>query len=361
MRDPLDEYTIEQFDLTPEEEEKCLEIVKTTFLHHKQTEGGTILFDEQTFKIMFGSPYQSKEYFVRAIHKESGQLVGFMGGIPRMVSVQGNIYKFGIPAWLAVHYEHQKKGIARALGMKMVEIGYSNGFHGGFVEFDMDDHGIDAFKSIFRNYDFETNTLLTMRKFIVRAFDVNKLSTVIKLKKIEKVALAFLQKVSKTKNPRVRKLHADDYERVYELLQDHVQRNEMAVLRDKDDFLWYLSQPGVNCVVHENAEGIVDGYILAWKFLLAGFGNAIPFGWLDLVHTHRLSIKEATDLCKYLCETSREMGWYGLQTPYIPYFDSKPFKRAKYIFYPKILSISTYNLKQITIPKKVKSFYFDWR
>jgi hypothetical protein len=313
--------------------------------------------------MMFGSPYLTKEFNIRAIHKESGKMVGFLGGIHRDVSINGNIYKFGVPAWASVHYDHQKKGLATAMGVEIMKAAHEAGYDGGFSEFDMDDNGYKIFDAVFRQFDFETQTILTMKKFIVRAFDVKKLATVIKLKNIEQLALSFLQRIQKVSNPRVRKIQPDDFERVYELLQDHTERNEMAIVRDKDDFLWYIQQPGINCVVHEDENGLVDGFILAWKFYLAGLGNAIPFGWLDLVHIHRLSNKEATDLCRYLCVSCKGLGWYGLQTPYIPYFDSKPFKRAKFIFYPKVLSISTFNFKphEVKIPKKVKSFYFDWR
>jgi hypothetical protein len=182
-----------------------------------------------------------------------------------------------------------------------------------------------------------------------------------KLAKIEKFALRLLQKVPKVNNGRIRKGIPDDFERIYELLEDHKERNELSVVRDKEDFLWYLQQPGVNVVVCENTLGIVDGFIIAWKFQLAGFGNVVDFGWMDAVHIHRLPLKDAKDLCKFLSLMAVEMGWSGLQSPYIPYFDPKPFKRAKFIFYPKKMMISSLRYKTLPIPKKVKSFYFDWR
>jgi len=33
---------------------------------------------------------------------------------------------------------------------------------------------------------------------------------------------------------------------------------------------------------------------------------------------------EVKDMAKYICLQAKNRGWLGLQTPYIPYFDSKP-------------------------------------
>ena len=361
MTDVLDDYTIEQFVFKPEDQKKYLEIVRTVFLNHKAEAGGTILFDEQTFDIMFGSTYTDRDLFIRATHKETGEIVGFLGAIPRHLYYQGKTYKFGVPAWLSVHHKHQRKGLSRAMGMKLLEYGASVGFDGGFVEFDADDHGIDTFSSVFRRYDYEVSELLRMKQFVVRVFDVNKLSSAMRLNKIEKFALKLLQKVPEVKNPQIRKGTPSDHERIYELLQDHKERNELSVIRQKDDFLWYLNRPGVNLVVHEDENGVVDGFIIAWKFQISGFGNIVDFGWLDCVHLHRLTPNDAKDLCKYLSVAAKELGWVGIQTPYIPYFNPKPLKRAKFMFYSKTMIIFSFKFKPTPIPKKVKSFYFDWR
>ncbi len=361
MKDLSDEYLIERFDFNLDDIHEYLEIVRNAFFHHKLDEGGTILFDKQTFGIMFGSPFQRRDLFVKAVHKETGQIVGFVGAIPRHLSYKGKEYKFGVPAWLSVHYEHQRKGLSRAMGLKILEYGASQGYDGAFVEFDLDDHGIDSWNSIFRGKNYELHDLLKMKKFIVRVFDVERLSSAMKLAKIEKFALKLLQKVPEVNNPRIRLGTPEDHERIFELLDDHKERNELSVIRNKDDFLWYLSQPGVITVVHEDISGIVDGFIIAWKFQLAGFGNVVDFGWMDGVHTNRLSLKDATDLCKFFSKTAKDLGWAGIQSPYIPYFNSKPFKRAKFIFYPKTMLISLLRYRPLPIPKEVKSFYFDWR
>jgi len=145
---------------------------------------------------------------------------------------------------------------------------------------------------------------------------VKKVATVIRLKWYEKAGIKLFEKIQKVNNPNIRKFKPSDAEQLYELLEDHLKNNQMSVMRDRDDFIWYLQQPGVNCVVHENDDGLVDGFIVSWKFNFAGYGNIIPFGWLDSVHTYRLSTKDATDLCKYLVLTAHELGWYGFQSFY---------------------------------------------
>ena len=148
---------------------------------------------------------------------------------------------------------------------------------------------------------------------------------------------------------------------MFEIIQEQVKRNQLAIVPELEDFKWMLKNPNVNCVVHENSDGLVDGYIVAWKFKFAGYGNIIPFGWLDLVHTYRLSVKDATDLCKFLAFTSHQLGWNGLQMPYIPYFDPKPFTKSKFIFFPKMLTVDVFRRSDIPFPEKIDSFYFDWR
>ncbi|MHA1400870.1 MAG: hypothetical protein ACTSQE_11040 [Candidatus Heimdallarchaeaceae archaeon] len=94
---------------------------------------------------------------------------------------------------------------------------------------------------------------------------------------------------------------------------------------------------------------------------LAGFGNAIPFGWLDIVHIYNLNNKESRDLSVFFTSISKAKGWKGIQTPYIPYFRSKPLKKANFIFFPKKLSLDMLLLKDVPVPEKVESIYFDWR
>ncbi|TFH30131.1 MAG: hypothetical protein E4G98_02635 [Promethearchaeota archaeon] len=357
------EYRIEQFTLTPDEFPALAKLITESFLNEELTEqeGGTILFDEQTFNIIFGSPIISRDFFVRAIYVPTNEIVGFLGAIPRKVNMKGKILNYVIPALAAVHYKHRRHGLALKMGIKLREIGIEKDVDGGFSLHEPEQHGIDTSKAVARDTNLPIEEFALIRQFVVRSLDTPKVASVIKLKWYEKLAFRLLQSVPKNKNPRIRKYDPNDGEQMFTMMQDHIDRNEVSLVRDKEDFFWYLQQPGVNCVVHEDENGTVQGFILAWRMKLAGFGNAVPFGWLDLVHTHRLTINEAKDLANYLCITSKELGWAGLQTPFIPYFDSAPFKKAKFIFYPKKISIDIFNLKKLDLPKNVKSFYFDWR
>ena len=74
MVDLSEEYIIEQFEFKLEDLDTYLETVKNAFMSIKSGEGGTILFDKDTFGIMFGSPHQRRDLFVRAIHKETGKV-----------------------------------------------------------------------------------------------------------------------------------------------------------------------------------------------------------------------------------------------------------------------------------------------
>ncbi|HNY50223.1 MAG TPA: GNAT family N-acetyltransferase [Smithella sp.] len=359
--DKEDEYLIEQFNLEKSQYGQLVELINTAFINDNPAEGGTIAFTEQSFNLIFGSPIIQSDFFVRAIHKPTGKIVGFLGGIPRPLSVHGKIYLCGVPAWLVTFPRHQRKGLAVRMGLKLMEIGKERGYQAGFGFYEPEAHGIDTARSIVRQTGIPMRELATIRQFIIRVFDIKQIVKAIKLKGYEKLAFRLLQGLQKMNNPRVRLFRPEDAERMFELMQDHVKRNEISIVRDHDDFIWYVNQPGVNCVVHEGEDGQVDGFILAWEMQLAGFGNLVPLGWLDLVHTYRLPLKEATDLAKYLCLTARERGWAGLQSPFIPYFDPKPFKKSKFVFFPKKLGIALFPVTEIDVPEHPRSFYFDWR
>lgn len=357
------EYEIEQFTLDKSDFGKIADLIKNVFIQATEAEGegGTISFTPETFNIMFGSPYQPKNLFFRAIHKNTGEIVGFLGGIPRDLSYKGKIYKFGVPSWVSVHWQHQRKGLALQLGLKMLEVARGMGFEGGISFFEPEAHGIDSARALCRKTGIPMYEVQTIKKFLIRVFDASRIAKAVKLKGYEKLALRLIQGVPKIHNPRVRKFQLADADHMFELMRDHVERNELAIVRNRDDFIWYLQQPGVNCVVHEGDNHQVDGFIVAWEMQLAGFGNVVPCGWLDLVHTYRLPLAEAKDLCKYLCQTAKEHGWVGLQTPYMPYFDPTPFKRAKFVFFPKKLIVALFPLKELPLPEHTQSFYFDWR
>ena len=67
------------------------------------------------------------------------------------------------------------------------------------------------------------------------------------------------------------------------------------------------------------------------------------------------------DLARQLCIEAKARGWVGLQTPFIPYFDPKPFFGARFVPFPKKLLVAAMPLTNVPLPKRVKSFYFDWR
>ncbi|MCF2141836.1 MAG: hypothetical protein K9W44_17425 [Candidatus Lokiarchaeota archaeon] len=362
MNDDSD-YLVERFTVTPEDFPVLAKLIAESFLNEELTEemGGTIQFDEQTFNIMFGSPIISRDFFVRTIYKPTNEVVGFLGAIPRAVNMKGKILNYAVPSWAAVHYKHRRKGLAFKMGLKLREIGIEKNVDGGFSIHEPEQHGIDTSKAVARETNLEMIKFALIHQFVVRCFDVTRVASVIKLKWFEKLAFRLFQSVPKNKNPHVRNYRPSDGEQMFLMMHDHIDRNEVSLVRDHDDFLWYLNQPGVNCVVYEDPVGTIKGFILAWKMNLAGFGNSIPFGWLDLVHTYRLNTRETKDLANYLCITSKELGWAGLQTPYIPYFEAKPFKKAKFIFYSKKMSIDVFNLKKFNIPTNVSHFYFDWR
>lgn len=359
----LSEYKIERFTIKPEDFSSLAKLIAESFLNEELTEemGGTIQFDEKTFNIMFGSPIIDRDFFVKAIYKPTNEIVGFLGAIPRKVRMNGKVVNYVIPSWAAVHHKHRRKGLAFQMGMKLREIGIEKDVDGGFSIHEPEQHGIDTSLAVARETHLSMVKFALIKQFIVRCFNAKAVSSVVRLKWYEKLAFRMLQGVPRYNNPHVRPYHPNDGEQMFQMMQDHIERNKVSLVRDHDDFLWYLNQPGVNCVVYEDPKGTIKGFILAWRMNLAGFGKWIPFGWLDLVHTYRLNTNEAKDLANYLCATSKERGWAGLQTPYIPYFEAKPFKRAKFIFYAKKMSIDLFNLKNLEIPHNISHFYFDWR
>ncbi|NHJ33297.1 MAG: GNAT family N-acetyltransferase, partial [Asgard group archaeon] len=314
-----------------------------------------------TFNTVFGAPSIDKNLFVRTIHKPTGQIVGFLGAIPRNLSIDGKIYKFAILAWLCVHSQHKRKGLAKRMGKKVFEIGLTTDYDGGFSFHEPKQHGIDVSTSVSREMKIPMQTIATLTKFVIKAFDVETVSTVVKLKWFEKQVFKLYQKYKIIKSKNIRKSQEKDIPDMFEIIQEQVNRNQISIVPELEDLKWMLKNPNVNCVVHEDCEGKVNGFMLAWEFLLGGMGNIIPYGWLDMVHIHRLDTKEASELANYLCQTSHERGWYGLQTPYIPYFDMKPLKKAKFFFFSYKVNIDLFNMKNIPLPEKVESIYFDWR
>ncbi|MHA1550783.1 MAG: GNAT family N-acetyltransferase [Candidatus Heimdallarchaeaceae archaeon] len=357
------DYIIEQFTLQEEDFGEFAKLITSSFLSDgaAQEEGATIVFNEDTFRMMFGAPSVNRDLFVKATHKESNEIVGFLGAIPRELKIVDKNYKFGIPCWLCVHSKHQRKGIATALGEKLFSIGIDAKYAGGFSLFEPKQHGKDISRIVAKKENIIIKRVVSVDQFVVRVLNAKKMAKVVKVKWFEKLAFRIFQGIPKVKSTNVRNHKKSDADRLFELLMEHVHRNQLSIVPKKKDFEWVLEQPGVICVVHTNQEDIVNGFFLAWEFNLAGFGYHFPCGWLDIVHIHGLTRKEAKELALFLSLASRNRGWIGLQTPYIPYFDPKPLQKAKFIFFPQTLHLDLMLLEEIDIPEVIESFYFDWR
>ncbi|HUT81005.1 MAG TPA: GNAT family N-acetyltransferase [Candidatus Bathyarchaeia archaeon] len=358
-----DNYSIEQFVLKDDDFKTFAELISEAFLADEAAlEGGaTIIFSEQTFRTLFGAPGISRDLMVRARYKPSNEIVGFLGSINKNLSINGKIYKTAIPSWLVVHPTHQRHGLAKEMGKKMLEIGKVAGYQGGFSFHEPDQHGIDASTAVAR----ETNTplvrLISLNKFVIRVFDTKAVASVVKTKWYERLVFKLKEKVGKVESTKVRLYKEIDFDQIYELTMDLVKQSEISIEPDYEDMKWMLTNPNVLCTVHEDVDGKINGYILAWEFTTAGFGNSIPFGWLDTVHAYKLNKKEIKDLANFISSKAIKLGWKGLQTPYIPYFDAKPFIRANFIFFAKKVWIDLFNWSNIPIPEKPKSMYFYWR
>lgn len=124
IKQPESNYEIEQFNLEKENFSFLSKLITGAFLNDStaQVEGASIAFTEETFNTIFGAPSVDRKLFIRAIFKPTNQIVGFLGSIPRDLNIEGKVYKFAIPAWLSVHSKHQRKGIAKSMGKKHLEI-----------------------------------------------------------------------------------------------------------------------------------------------------------------------------------------------------------------------------------------------
>ncbi len=357
-------YRIEQFILEEGHYDELSKLISISFLHDEDARknGASLLFTRQTFNIVFGAPSVNPQLFVRAIEKKTKETVGFMGMIPRHLQYKNSVHKFAIPAWACVHYKHQRKGIAKLMGLKVLEIAKKEGYQGGFAIHEPVQHGIDTSKAVAREAEIKLNKLIEINKFVIRVFDTKKLASVVRLKWYERLFFQLKEKIKAKEETlvQVRESKEKDLEKMFALTKDHIKINEISIVQEYEDFKWMVKQPGVISVVHEK-QGKVDGFLIAWEFNLAGFGNSIPFGWLDMVHTYNLNDQETKDLANLLCLIAKKKGWQGLQTPYIPYFKTEGFKSARFIFFPKKMTLDVFNLEGVELPENPKKVYFDWR
>ncbi|MHA1303526.1 MAG: GNAT family N-acetyltransferase [Candidatus Heimdallarchaeaceae archaeon] len=264
------DYLIERFRLERSDYKKMADLITTSFLNDEAAieEGASISFTENTFDVIFGSPTVKKDFFVRAIYRPTNEVVGFLGLIPRDLSIEGQVYRFAIPAWLCVHWEHRRKGLAKLMGKKLLEIAKEEDFDGGFSLFEPEQHGIDTSKSVAKEENIPFRRIVSTDKFIIRVFDANEVASVVKLKWYEKLFFKYKQTVPKLQNSRVREYEDEDIEELFALTQDLVKRNQIAIVPTFEDFKWLLDNPGTICVVYENEEGKIKGFILAWELIL---------------------------------------------------------------------------------------------
>jgi hypothetical protein len=359
-----DDYVVEQFRVEEADLQPLAELLTGAFLGDDivQQQGGSIIFSAENFQLVFGAPSIDKDMFVRVRYKPTNEVVGFLGAIYKDFSVDNKTYKVSLPAWLSVHVNHRKKGLATAMGIKMQQLVKDRGYDAGIAFHEHDgQHGFDASKAISRKTNTPITTVAFMKQYIVRCYDVKNATKVIKVKWYEKLYFRLKQRVKPIRNPNIRHFNPKDIDQIYQLSQELVKQNQIAIVPNYEDLEWKLGKPQVLCVILEDENGKIKGFINAWEFLLAGFGHSVKFGWLDTVHIHNLSKKEARDLATFLSHEAKKLGWKGLQTPYFPYYNSKPLKAANFIFYPKKLGLYMFNFTGIPIPENASSIYIEWR
>ncbi|MEA2071892.1 MAG: GNAT family N-acetyltransferase [Asgard group archaeon] len=356
-------YLLEQFTLQKAGFKPLSKLITEAFLHDEaaKKEGASIRFTEETFNVIFGAPSINNNLFVRVKSQKSREIVGFMGMIPKTLKIQEKHYQFVIPAWLSVHPEHQKKGLARAMGKKIFQLALEEQFDGGYALHESDQHGYDVSRSVAKELNVTLERIMQMNHFIIRVFDSHALNKVVKLKWYESLFFKTKERIPKTAKENIRAYNKTDFPEIYDLFQQLGEKNEVAVIQQEKDIEWLLDNPQVLCFVHLDTENNINGCVFAWEFLLAGFGKTVPFGWLDCVHIGNLTKNEGFQLVNHLCQTAYQKGWKGLQTPYIPYFPAKPLKKANFVFFPKTMSLDIFNLTNIRLPQNAQKAYFDWR
>ena len=163
---------------------------------------------------------------------------------------------------------------------------------------------------------------------------------------------------------KVRLFKSQDKAKLFDLLDEYTATKNAAIIKSRENFNWYMDQPGIICCVHEDNSGSVNGFVLAWEFKFAGFGKIIPFGWLDLVNVDHLSRRSAANLIRFFNIQAKQKGWKGIQTPYIPYFPIRPFLGANYLTFPKKMIVQVFGLNNSDLSffrKAPDTCFLDWR
>lgn len=377
----IHEYRAEIIDLKKENFDSFAELITRAFLSDEvaQKEGTTVVFDTTTFRRIFGSPYLEDQLIVRVVHQPSNAMVGFMGGLPRDLCFnegKGDLIKSKqvrvmVPSWAAVHPDHKRKGVGSLMVSKFIEAVSERGYSYSYALFEPEQNGIDLGKATAdRNSAVNSFKWFEMNWFIIRVFDIPAVRKVMKLKFYERWVIRLVSPPH-TPSPKtlknghnVRLFKPEDKQRLFELLGEYTTTKNAAIIKNREDFNWYMDQPGIICCVHEDHSGTVNGFVLAWEFNFAGFGEKIPFGWLDLIHVDHLSGKSAANLIRFFNIQAKQKGWKGVQTPYIPYFPITPFLRANYLTFPKKMIVQVFGLNDSdfsffkTAPP---TCFLDWR
>jgi ribosomal protein S18 acetylase RimI-like enzyme len=377
----VNDYSAEVFDLKKENFDSFADLITQAFLSDDiaQKEGTTVVFDTTTFRRIFGSPYVEDQLFIRVIHQPSGTMVGFMGGLPRDLSFNdkkndslgSKHVRVMVPSWAAVHPDHKRKGVGSLMVSTFIEAVSTRGYTYSYAIFEPEQNGIDLGNATAdRHSAVKSLKWFNINWFIIRIFDIPAVRNVMKLKFYERWIIRLISP-PRTPSPKtmnnghkVRLFKPEDKSGIFDLLDEYTLTKNAAIIKSREDFNWYMDQPGIICCVHEDDSGMVNGFILAWEFSFAGFGKIIPFGWLDLVNLDHLSKQSATNLIRFFNIQAKQMGWKGIQTPYIPYFPIKPFLGANYLTFPKKMIVQVFGLNNSDLSlfrKAPDSCFLDWR
>lgn len=377
----VNEYSAEIIDLKKENFDSFAELITQAFLSDEaaQKDGTSVVFDTTTFRRIFGSPYLDDQLAIRVVHRPSGAMVGFMGGLPRELCFnQGNgdlqqdkNVRIMVPSWAAVHPDHKRKGIGSLMTSTFIKAVSDRGYTHSYAIFEPEQNGIDLGQATAeRNSVVNSKKWFDINWFIIRIFDIPAVKKVMKLKFYESWIIRLISPPH-TPSPKplknaqhVRLYRPEDKQRIFELLDEYRSTKNAAIIKDREDLNWYLDQPGIICCVHEGHSGTVNGFVLAWEFNFAGFGETIPFGWLDLINIDHLSRKSAVNLIRFFNIQAKQKGWKGIQAPYIPYFPIKPFLGADYLTFPKKMIVQIFGFENSDFSifnKAPETCFLDWR
>jgi len=371
------DYLAETVELNNDNLDLFAKLITDAFLSDEaaQKEGTTIVFDTLMLKRIFGSPFLKDQFFIKVTHRASGDLVGFMGGLPRNLSIndkdERKDIRLMVPSWAAVHPDHKRKGVGSLLVATFIEGFKERGFTHSYAIFEPEQHGKDLGQSTAdRHSNIKTGTWFNINWFIIRVFDIPAMQKVMKLKFYERLVIRIISppKAKKLKAMKsgnnIRLYEPEDKAAIFELLDEYRSTKDASIIKDRDDLSWYMDQPGIICCVHENNMGKIDGFVLAWSFNFAGFGSIIPFGWVDLLNIDHLSKRSAANLIRFLNIQAKQKGWKGIQTPYIPYFPISPFLGANFLPFPKKMFVQVFALDNTDMSffnKAPGSCFLDWR